>query len=206
MRAVFRNEIEKVGTAGAKVLHELGAKVEKMERLSPGDLLAEVHEAAEGLQLAIDEKSYLLINAESWASTRMPEEFGDPNHLQDLKDAETRNMVISSLSQLAGHLRSTHTPRHSNMIRTSSVAQVVSSEDVFRQQQWPSRLSFTGDTVLNEREERTYESASALSLATFTSLLMEFVARLQNLVNSFEELSEKAKFTEPVVSSAVYVE
>ncbi|KAL1813648.1 hypothetical protein ACET3Z_023713 [Daucus carota] len=206
LRAVFRNEIEKVGTAGAKVLHELGAKVEKMERLSPGDLLAEVHEAAEGLQLAIDEKSFLLINAESWASTRMPEEFGDPNHLQDLKDAETRNMVISSLSQLAGHLRSTHTPRHSNMIRTSSVAQVVSSEDVFRHQQWPSRLSFTGDTVLNEREERTYESASALSLATFTSLLMEFVARLQNLVNSFEELSERAKFTEPAVSSAVYVE
>lgn len=51
MRAVFSNEIQKVGTAGANVLLELGAKVEKMERLSPGDLLEEVHEAAEGLQM-----------------------------------------------------------------------------------------------------------------------------------------------------------
>lgn len=206
LRAVFSNEIQKVGTAGAKVLIELGAKIEKMERLSPGDLLAEVHEAAEGLQLAIDEKSYLLINAESWASTRMPEEFEDPDHLQDLKDAETRNLVIRSLSQVAGHLRSIHAPRHPNMIGTSSVAQVGSSEDVLRHQQWPSRLAFIGDTVVNEREERTYDSASAMSLATFTSLLIEFVARLQNLVNSFEELSEKAKFTEPLLNLTVHVE
>lgn len=188
------------------MLTELGAKIEKMERLSPGDLLAEVHEAAEGLQLAIDEKSYLLINAESWASTRMPEEFEDPDHLQDLKDAETRNLVIRSLSQVAGHLRSIHAPRHPNMIGTSSVAQVGSSEDVLRHQQWPSRLAFIGDTVVNEREERTYDSASAMSLATFTSLLIEFVARLQNLVNSFEELSEKAKFTEPLSNLTVHVE
>lgn len=206
MRTVFSNEIQKVGTAGANVLLELGAKVEKMERLSPGDLLAEVHEAAEGLQMAIDEKSYLLINAENWASTRMPEEFEDPNHLQDLKDAETRNLVISSVSQVAGHLRSIHGPRHPNMSGTCSIAQVGSSEDMFKHQQWPSRITLIGDTVLNEREERTYESASALSLATFTSLLMEFVARLQNLVNSFEELSEKAKFTEPLSNLTVHVE
>lgn len=205
MRQVFRSEIQKVGTAGAKVLLELGAKVERMEKLSPEDLLAEVHEAAEELQLAIDKKSYLLINAESWASTRMPKEFEDPNNIQELKDSENKNLLISSLSQVAGHLRSMHTPKHPNMSQALSFG-VASSEDISRQQQWPSRLSMLGDTVLNEREVHTYESASALSLATFTSLLMEFVARLQNLVTSFEELSEKAKFTEPSLNTAVFVE
>lgn len=205
MRQVFRSEIQKVGTAGAKVLLELGTKVERMEKLSPEDLLAEVHEAAEELQLAIDKKSYLLINAESWASTRMPKEFEDPNNIQELKDSENKNLLISSLSQVAGHLRSMHTPKHPNMSQALSFG-VASSEDISRQQQWPSRLSVLGDTVLNEREVHTYESASALSLATFTSLLMEFVARLQNLVTSFEELSEKAKFTEPSPNTAVFVE
>ncbi|KAL0358808.1 UNVERIFIED_CONTAM: Aluminum-activated malate transporter 4 [Sesamum angustifolium] len=83
-----------------------------------------------------------------------------------------------------------------------SLSRWQSGEDMFKQQTvWPSRLSLLGDAILNEREVRTYESASALSLATFTSLLIEFVARLQNLVNSFEELSVKAKFREPVEST-----
>lgn len=190
------------------MLRELGNKIEKMEKLSPGDLLEEVHEAAEELQMKIDEKSYLLIKAESWAASKLPEEFQDPDHFQELKDSEHKNMMINSLSEVALHLRSTHTlrnwdPHNPNMSCNPSVVQIGSTEDVFKQQtHWPSRLSVFGDTIINEREVKTYESASALSLATFTSLLMEFVARLQNLVNSFEELSEKAKFKEPVNPSA----
>ncbi|KAL8127649.1 aluminum-activated malate transporter 4-like [Apium graveolens] len=206
LRQVFSSEIQKVGTAGAKVLLEVGAKVERMEKLSPGDLLAEVHDAAEELQLAIDKKSYLLINADSWASTRMPQESEDPNNIQELKDSENKNLLIRSLSQVAGHLRSMHTPRNPNNMSQALSFGLGSSEDMSRQQQWPSRLSMLGDTVLNEREVHTYESASALSLATFTSLLMEFVARLQNLVISFEELSEKAKFTDPSLNTDVFVE
>lgn len=203
LRQVFKDGIQKVGTEGAKVLRMLGEKVEKMEKLSPGDLLQEVHDAAEDLQMMIDQKSYLLVNAENWEGEKRQGKFVDPELLQELKDNENKPVMINSLSESA-NLKSMQTlrnydPQNPNMSINVSVSQWGSGEDVLRQQtMWPSRLSLIGDTILNEREVRTYESASALSLATFTSLLIEFVARLQNLVHSFEELSEKAKFSEPI--------
>ncbi|KAI3756990.1 hypothetical protein L6452_04523 [Arctium lappa] len=199
LRNMFKNEIQKVGTEGAKVLRELGRKVEKMERLSPDvDFLEKVHEAAEELQMMIDQKSYHLVNSEKWAAAgKQPKEFEDADRLQELKEDEIKPNVINSLSE--ANLKPPLPFKSLNMSTHPSMVHWGSSEDVLRQQtHWPSRLSVLGDTILNEREVRTYESASALSLATFTSLLIEFVARLQNLVSSFEELSEKAKFSEPV--------
>ncbi|XP_047332929.1 aluminum-activated malate transporter 4-like [Impatiens glandulifera] len=194
LRRIFLNQMQKVGIEGAKVLRELGSKVEKMEKLSPaGDLLNEVHKAAEELQMIVDEKSYLLVNATTWEGVKGSKEFDqDPNALN-----ENRQPIIHSLSQLALNLRSTSQLRP-NISTYQSFLQMDSSEDMLnKQMHWPSRLSILGETILNVREVRTYESASALSLATFTSLLIEFVARLQNLVNAFEELSQKAKFNEP---------
>lgn len=210
LRQVFSREIQRVGTEGAKVLRQLGDKVERMEKLSPGDLLEGVHEAAEMLQMLIDQKSYLLVKAESWESGKRPSQFEDPEHIQELKENESRLQIINSISEANLNLKPAEGLRkwdssNPNAATSAaginlSVSQWDSTEDAFRQQtMWPSRLSILGDTILNEREVRTYESASALSLSTFTSLLIEFVARLQNLVNSFQELSDKAKFKEPVV-------
>nr|GME09661.1 aluminum-activated malate transporter 4-like [Ipomoea batatas] len=201
LRQVFGKEIQRVGSAGAKVIRHLGEKVEKMEKLSPGDLLEEVHEAAEELQILIDRKSYLLINAENWERGKRPKNLQDPEELQDLKDSQQKPMLINSLSEATINLRSMQSLKHidAQNPNMSVISQWESTNDMLKQQMnWPSRLSMLGDTILNEREVRTYESASPLSLATFTSLLVEFVARLHNLVGAFEVLSEKAKFKEPV--------
>lgn len=207
LRQVFRTEIQRVGTEGAKVLRQLGEKVERMEKLSPGELLEGVHEAAEMLQMLIDQKSYLLVKAESWEGGKRPSQFEDSEHIQELKENESRPNVINSISEANLNLKPTeglrkwdsNNPNAAPPAINVSVSQWDSTEDglLRNQTMWPSRLSILGDTILNEREVRTYESASALSLSTFTSLLIEFVARLQNLVNSFQELSDKAKFKEP---------
>lgn len=178
------------------MLRELGSKIEKMERRKEGtsteDILVEVHEAAEQLQMKIDQKSYLLVNSQSWEGVRKAKELEDPQTFNDVKDNESKGLVINSLSEI----------QNPNMsVEPASMPQWISSESVLKKPiSWP-RLSFTGDAMLiSEQESKVYESASSLSLGTFSSLLIEFVARLQNIVDAFEELCEKANFKEPMDS------
>ncbi|KAK1420224.1 hypothetical protein QVD17_21647 [Tagetes erecta] len=186
LRLLFRNEIQRVGIEGAKVLQELGNKLEKLEKLSLCfDLLDRVHEAAEDLQMLIDKKSYHLVKPEKWEAAKRPKEFEDPDHLQDLKEEE---IIFTCNHQ--------NTFDHHN----SCYGMNFEEEQLQMQMQWPSCITVVGDgdVVMNEREIRTYESASALSLTNFTSSLIEFVARLQNLLSSYQELSDKAMFSEPL--------
>ncbi|KAI5353089.1 hypothetical protein L3X38_005981 [Prunus dulcis] len=196
-RQVFCSELQRVGAEGAKVLRELGKKVEKMEKLGPGDILKDVHEAAEHLQKKIDQKSYLLVNSERWEIGRRPKELeDDPQRLLDAKELDNMQLGFKSLSETVLDLRPVTTAC------TPCAPQSASSDNMFRDQaSWPLPLSFGGHGVINEDDCRTYESASALSLATFASLLIELVARLQNVVDTFQELGEKADFKVPVLNA-----
>lgn len=202
-RQVFFSELQRVGSEGAKVLRELGNKVENMEKLGQADILYEVHEAAEELQMKIDKKSYLLVNSESWEIGNRPREEGDPQDLLDV-DEERKFLEYKSLSEAVLDLRSVQVAESwdGHIVPNGNSAlppAVVTTETMCRKQKsWPARISFRKDVVTKKEESTTYESASSLSLATFTSLLIEFVARLQNLVDSFDELSEKANFKDPL--------
>lgn len=193
-RLVFFEELQKVGVEGAKLLRQLGSKVEKMEKLSTGDILLEVHEAAEQLQLKIDKQSFLLVNSESWEATRHKQQQYKENeqsdNLIDVKDSENKQSAIASLGEPVDD--SKLNIRIDPSMPESSFPHTMSKSLV----SWP-HLSFYTDAILNEAESRVYESASSLSLATFASLLIEFVARLQNLVDEFQDLSEKANFKDP---------
>lgn len=184
---------------GAEVLRELGNRVKKMTKLNPGDILHEVHEAAEELQKKIDRKSHLLVNLESQELGRQPEGIKDALDCANMMEGEKKYLETKSHSEAVLNLQSVQLSScwdARNSIN-SAVDSLPATE--FKQQvSWPARRSFISDAIPSEEELKTYESASALSLATFASLLIEFVARLQNLVDAFVELSEKANFKEAI--------
>lgn len=196
-----------MGSEGAKVLRELGNKVKKMEKLGGGDLLYEVHEAAEELQQKIDKKSYLLVNSELWEIGNRPRDKEEEKE-GDQSDEERKFLEYKSLSEAVLDLRSVEVPQswegNSNNTTEHNNNPSVPVENMFRRQtSWPARVyNYKANASTKEEESKTYESASSLSLTTFTSLLIEFVARLQNLVDSFEELGEKANFIDPLQQQA----
>ncbi|XP_022966089.1 aluminum-activated malate transporter 9-like [Cucurbita maxima] len=201
-RQVFGNELRRVGYEGAKVLRELGNKLKRMETLDSASILSEVHDAAEELQKKIDAKSYLLVNSESWEIGNRSEDVGQPQELLNLDDEETRFREYRSLSEAVLDLRAFPVPKSSDYTVSSDMNSIHSAAvpptKMFKKLgSWPAQISVKPNGVIQE-ESKTYENASALSLATFTSLLIEFVARLQNLVDSFDELSAKATFNDPV--------
>ncbi|XP_074559433.1 aluminum-activated malate transporter 4-like [Curcuma longa] len=199
-RQIFRSELKRVGTEGSKVLRELGDLIKKMTKLRKQNFLFEVHEAAEVLQKKIDQKSYLLVNSESWDGAELL-----PDQMKWMLDRS--NMEGTNKSEMAQDYRpppmSTSYGAHNSVI--SDMASLSKMDSFLKKQmQWPaSSQSFRAEAMPSQQESTTYQSASALSLATFASLLIEFVARLQNLVDAYEELCEKANFKEPVEEPAL---
>jgi len=178
------------------VLRDLGNNVKTMTKLSSPDILFQVHLAAEELQKKIDEKSYLLVNTERWDTSKRAEGIKDAMNGTSVVSKENKNEVTEptiSDQISANHYKSF--AASSFLTRYDSSATIDGYRTLLS---WPARRSFHPNLPLEDEESKTYESASALSLATFASLLIEFVARLQNVVNAFEELSEKANFKDPV--------
>ncbi|CAN6178478.1 unnamed protein product, partial [Urochloa humidicola] len=219
-RRVFAAEIQKVGEEGAKVLRELGDRVKTMTKLSSLDILFEVHMAAEELQKKIDEKSYLLVNTERWDASKQAQGIKEVLNGTNAADKENKNRenksdVASAVEKENKNKESRNEGAEPTIVDQTLVHQSksflgksflsrydsTSTIDGFKLS-WPAQRSFHPNLPLEDEDSKTYESASALSLATFASLLIEFVARLQNVVNAFEELSEKANFKDPVEEPA----
>ncbi|OIS95773.1 PREDICTED: aluminum-activated malate transporter 9-like [Nicotiana attenuata] len=194
-RKVFRNELKRVGANAAKVLRELGTKLDKLEMLdSHENILKEVHETAQHLQKKIDHKSYILVNSKSW-------EIGKPNinHEDSSSENGSENLPLSSRSRSLSETAIDISSLQANWPQLAKESSEFTKSSFRKQNQWPSRLSLADGDIADTCEMETYLSASSLSLATFASLLIEFVARLQNVVDNFEELSQRAEFKEPDV-------
>nr|XP_043634560.1 aluminum-activated malate transporter 9-like [Erigeron canadensis] len=190
-RRVFQDELQRVGTAGANVLRELGNKVKKMEKLGGVNILDEVLKAAEDLQKKVDQKSYLLVDSNSWEIGKPPMELHDPQDFLKIEDPHVYH-GYHSFSEARLDLGTSRGPGSEN---TNLPWEGTNGHHNHRS--LTRQFSYKPERVVIQDEGDTYKSASVLSLVTFTNLLIEFVARLGNLVVAFEELSENAKFKAP---------
>lgn len=207
-RREFRNELQRVGIEGAKVLRYIGEQLKKMEKLNPiEDILYEIHQAAEELQSKIDKKSYLLVNAKNWEIGNRPRDSTDEQKISNLDEDLSR--ILAHKSQSEATLRPPKnwdavTTTATNLNSATMQPHLQSRTMIQKQPSWPSRISITPGSMFQQpiggEATLRYESASNLSLATFASLLIEFVARLENLVNAYDELSVKANFKEAVAA------
>ncbi|XP_058200039.1 aluminum-activated malate transporter 9-like [Rhododendron vialii] len=205
LRITFQTEIQDATSQAAELVRSLGKDVSNMERTLKTTLLKRVHSSTERLQSAIDMHSYLLTS-----NYEPPDNPSKPLP----KLTHTLSSTLYDFSTESAELEKTTTPDQnqnpvSGTLPPPPQPQAESYHEMMRKQSrrlhsWPSREvdafeeegGFGADFIPTMK---ALESTAALSLATFTSLLIEFVARLDHLVEAVEELSKMAKFKHEVL-------
>ncbi|KAF9614551.1 hypothetical protein IFM89_019298 [Coptis chinensis] len=200
LRITFQSEILDASNHAAELVRSLGKDISNMMRTPKSTSLKKVHTSTERLQRAIDMHSYLLTSSHD-----------DQNYSSKplTKLSHTLSSTLSDLSyslskdgQGSGDLELPLNPQPVGTL-PSAPAQAESYHEVMKKQQrrlhsWPSREVDVFDEGVLEMDNlprmRALESTTALSLATFTSLLIEFVARLDHLVESVNDLAVMARF------------
>ncbi|KAJ3694594.1 hypothetical protein LUZ60_010074 [Juncus effusus] len=167
LRCTFQAEILDATNQAAELLRSLGKDVNIMKWSLHSNLLNRVHSSTEHLQHSIDLHSYLL-------TSKLP------SKTFSFKEKDTSQLIDQQVE----------------LSRENSV-----KKQHKRMHSWPPRGIDEGNGENNGEVEmemvprmRALESTACLSLATFTSLLIELVARLDHLVEAVDRLAKMAKF------------
>ncbi|KAK6263186.1 hypothetical protein QUC31_009002 [Theobroma cacao] len=201
LRKTFQSEIQDATNQAAELVRSLGKDICNMRRSLKSSLLKRVYSSTERLQRAIEVHAYLLT-----VQCDPPDNSSKP--LPKLSHAVSS--TLCDLPDQLDNLDCTSPEKSSNQLTqnmqsgTPPPAQTESYHEMMRKQSrrlhsWPSREvdafeeegGFSTDLL---PRMRALESTAVLSLATFTSLLIEFVVRLDHLVEAVDELSKMAKF------------
>ncbi|KAL5989278.1 hypothetical protein ACLOJK_010168 [Asimina triloba] len=204
LRFAFESEIMGATKHAAELVRSLGKDINSMKRSLQTALLKRVHDSTERLQRSIDVHSYLLtasshdlIDNSSSKPLRLSTALSDDTNtnLDDLINYSTTSGPGLLLQNAPPIISSAHVA----LSRAESY-----HESMKRQQRrlhsWPSRevdgFEEEGGGIDMDLIPRmkALECTTSLSLATFTSLLIEFVARLDHLVEAVDKLAKQANF------------
>ncbi|KAH6557005.1 hypothetical protein KP509_1Z142600 [Ceratopteris richardii] len=190
VRTIFKDELLELSQECALVFRKLGHQVWRMQKGDGVDILKGVHRAIERLQQSLYLHSYLLIRPETDVLKRKLMEELPLNVIPETKKIETLlegDEVVAGFNSTKLGKASSQEPQEESTRRGYK-----------RLHSWPHRS--IGDHKLTDpvfqQKVRILESASALSLGTFATLLVEAALRLDHLVEAVEELGELGKFQE----------
>ncbi|PPD99052.1 hypothetical protein GOBAR_DD03909 [Gossypium barbadense] len=192
LRIAFQSEIQDAANQAAELVRSLGKDIWNMKRSLKTSLLNRVHSSTERLQRVIDMHSYLLT-----PHYDLPDNSSNPvpklSHVlpttpYDFLDQDD-DVCSTNHEKSSNHLTQNLTESYYEMMRKQSR----------RLNSWPSSEvdpfeKGGGFRIGILPQMRAVKSTAALSLTTFTSLLIEFVVRLDHLVEAVDELSKMAKF------------
>lgn len=173
LRKAFESELLEASREAAALVRELGRNIKNMHQPNlPKLVLERVHSAAERLQRKNEEQSHLLLNS------------------------NPRIIFYPELSHPSDTPNSPRSPTDDKHDVESNCEPAMT-----KLQQWASPVEFHHQDHGEDEGERKVEKmrasesiAGALALSTFASLLMEFMARLDHLVDAVHELGILAKF------------
>ncbi|KAJ6829363.1 aluminum-activated malate transporter 9-like [Iris pallida] len=202
LRCTFQHEILDATNQAAELIRSLAKDISSMKHTLHSSPLRRVHSSTERLQRSIDTHSYLLtpIHESSSDDCLPPPKL--PNKLSSTLSLNLKDFSDKLNEQYCSNNNNDDEPKPV----LPAVAPVRSEsyhENMKKQQRrlhsWPSReVDDFGEDGGAEAglipRMKALESTAALSLATFTSLLIEFVARLDHLVDAVDVLAEMAKF------------
>ncbi|KAF4354803.1 hypothetical protein F8388_018007 [Cannabis sativa] len=210
LRIAFQSEIQDATNQAAELIRVLGKDICNMNRSIKTSLLKKVHSSAVTLQRAVDLHSYLLTSPScSGVLPSVSDNASKP--LPKLSPTMSSTLVdinqLLACTEFDSNNNNNEMNSNNQMLQTqnSTVVQAESYHELMRKQSrrlhsWPSRqldTFYEEDGALNTDflpRMKALESTASLSLVNFTSLLIEFVARLDHLVEAVDELSKLAKF------------
>ncbi|XP_054824045.1 aluminum-activated malate transporter 9-like [Prosopis cineraria] len=205
LRMTFGSEIQEVSDQAAELVRELGRDINNMKWSIKSSLIKKVHSSTERLQRSSELHAYILTSTlESKHLT-----VSKLSHAQSMSSSSST--AISTVALAPDQTADLDPEKNSNTQAKNAgdgispaAQQTECYHEMMRRQfrriySWPSIEvdAFDGDYGTTSDllpRMRALESTAALSLTNFTSTLVEFVARLDHLIQAVDKLSKKAKF------------
>ncbi|KAJ1386057.1 Aluminum-activated malate transporter [Sesbania bispinosa] len=192
LRVAFRSEIQEASKQAAELVRILGRDISSMKWSLKNSHIKSVHSSTERLQRSMHLHSYLLT-----ATFESPVPHINPSKpLLNLSHTLTSSTLYHLPDQMGTVELKYPKKNSSNPLAQNIPIEQAIKKQLRRQHSWPSRDqvgAFEEEDYLLPRM-RTLESTAALSLANFTSSLVEFVARVDHLIEAVDKLSRMAKF------------